>query len=286
MPRRKPALASSAEDSGEINQTLYRTMANGKEDRHFVTAVARAFEVLLTFDNANVQHSNQTIAQLSGLPRSTVARLTHTLLKLEYLDLGDSPAKYKLGLASQTFGAIALRGFGLKQLALPYLQRIANETGAAVSLTVRDGLQMVFLENVRGPAAVTLNVSAGGRVPIQLGSYGWAYLAACGAEEREELLRALEAEMVGDWAGARAKIDEAIAQFSQFGYCLSIRQWHPDVNGIAVAFRRPGSKHPVVLGCAGPASQLTQEYLRDSVHPLLAQAAAAIETGLLHEVGA
>src|SRR5437868_443229 len=101
-------------------------MATVKEDRHFVTAVARAFEVLLTFSDANIQHSNQAIAQLSGLPRSTVARLTHTLLELGYLELGDSPAKYRLGLASQTFGAIALRGFGVKHLARPYLQRIAE----------------------------------------------------------------------------------------------------------------------------------------------------------------
>ena len=228
-------------------------MANVKEDRHFVTAVARAFEVLLTFGDANMQHTNQTIAQLSGLPRSTVARLTHTLVELGYLEFGDSPAKYKLGLASQTFGAIALRGFGLKQLALPYLQRIAEQTGSSVSLTARDGLQMVFLENVRGPAAVTLNVSAGGRVPIQFGSYGWAYLAACSAGEREELLRALEVETGDGWASVRARIDEAMSQYEELGYCLSIRQWHPDVNGIAVAFLRPGSNHPIVLAlCQQP----------------------------------
>src|SRR5690606_34230552 len=120
-------------------------MDNAKEARHFLIAVSRTFDVMTTFRYSNYSHTNQLLAQLAGLPRSTVARLTHTLLALGYLEQGDSTAKYKLGIAAQAFGATALRGFGLKQLALPHLQKIADVTGTSVCLTAREGLQMVFL---------------------------------------------------------------------------------------------------------------------------------------------
>src|SRR5690606_5452262 len=56
-----------------------------REDRQFVTALARGLEVLSCFRASNVALGNQDIARLCRLPKSTVSRLTTTLTRLGYL---------------------------------------------------------------------------------------------------------------------------------------------------------------------------------------------------------
>ena len=57
-----------------------------REDPDFVTAVARAFAVLRCFKRGERALGNKEMALRTGLPRSTIARLTHTLTELGYLE--------------------------------------------------------------------------------------------------------------------------------------------------------------------------------------------------------
>ena len=70
-----------------------------KEDRHFVTALARGLDVLASFRSFETRLGNAELAQRCGLPKSTVSRLTHTLTELGYLRLDPEQAKYQLGAA-------------------------------------------------------------------------------------------------------------------------------------------------------------------------------------------
>ena len=66
-----------------------------KEDRHFVTALARGLEVLSCFRSGDKALGNQEIAQRCKLPKSTVSRLTSTLTKLGYLIQVEDSGKYR-----------------------------------------------------------------------------------------------------------------------------------------------------------------------------------------------
>ena len=71
-----------------------------KEDRHFVTALARGMEVLACFRAGDRLLGNQEIAQRCRLPKSTVSRLTYTLTRLGYLNHVEELGKYRLGVAT------------------------------------------------------------------------------------------------------------------------------------------------------------------------------------------
>lgn len=57
-----------------------------KEDRHFVTALARGLEVLSAFRSRDRLLGNQELARRCGLPKSTISRLTYTLTREGYLE--------------------------------------------------------------------------------------------------------------------------------------------------------------------------------------------------------
>ena len=79
--------------------------SNVKEDRHFVTALARGLEILSCFRSGEKMLGNQELADRAKLPKSTVSRLTYTLTKLGYLQYDDQVGKYRLGTASLALGS-------------------------------------------------------------------------------------------------------------------------------------------------------------------------------------
>ncbi|MDE1714428.1 helix-turn-helix domain-containing protein, partial (plasmid) [Chromobacterium amazonense] len=68
-------------------------------DRPFVTALARGLEVLAAFRPGEGALSNQELARRTGLPKSTVSRLSYTLTRLGYLQPEGDGGPYRLGLA-------------------------------------------------------------------------------------------------------------------------------------------------------------------------------------------
>jgi hypothetical protein len=65
--------------NGEKMETLkYQPkLVNAKEDRHFVTALARGLDLLSCFRAGENMLGNQDLAERSRLPKSTVSRLTY-----------------------------------------------------------------------------------------------------------------------------------------------------------------------------------------------------------------
>ena len=155
-----------------------------KDDRHFVTALARGLEVLACFRSGNRVLGNQDIAKRCNLSNSTVSRLTSTLVKMGYL-MHDAPTgKYRLGMATLSLGMGMLAKLDVRQIARPYLQEIADFSQGVVSLGVRDRLSMLCIETCRSRSALTLQLDVGTRLPITTSSMGRAYLAEAGQVER------------------------------------------------------------------------------------------------------
>lgn len=67
------------------------------QDPQFVVALARGLELLSCFEPSRAVLNNGKLSRLTGLPPSSVSRLTHTLIKLGYLDYDASLGAYRLG---------------------------------------------------------------------------------------------------------------------------------------------------------------------------------------------
>src|SRR6187402_2739745 len=91
--------ASAVQNLAMSTASRSRATPNAKADRHFVTALARGLDLLACFRARDRVLSNQELARRSGLPKSTISRLTYTLTKIGYLEpagLSGGPG-YRLG---------------------------------------------------------------------------------------------------------------------------------------------------------------------------------------------
>ena len=106
-------------------------------DRHFVTALARGLDVLASFRTGDQLLGNKELAERCQLPKSTVARLTHTLTRLGYLIHVEEEAKYRLGMATFTLGSTMVAQLDVREVAQPLMQKLADRVRAEVSLGTR-----------------------------------------------------------------------------------------------------------------------------------------------------
>lgn len=248
-----------------------------KEDRHFVTALARGLEVLACFRSGDRMLGNQELARRCKLPKSTISRLTYTLTKLGYLEYVEDTGRYRLGSATLSLGSTMLARMDARQIARPLMQELADFSQAMVSLGTRDRLSMIYVENCRSPAALTLSLDVGSRIPLATTAMGRAYLAMCADGERHDLMdRIRELDEVA-WPRIRQGIEQAVQQYREFGVCASFGDWQKDVNAIAIAFRPAGSRSLMAINCGGPAFALSPDFLMNEVRPRLMALGARLE---------
>jgi DNA-binding IclR family transcriptional regulator len=264
-----------AEDRNEeLDHDQAASKSNAKEDRHFVTALARGLELLACFRSAEKPLGNQDLAERTRLPKSTVSRLTYTLTKLGYLQYDEDAGKYRLGTATLALGSAMLGRLDVRKLARPYMQDLADFSHAMVSLGMRDRLSMIYVENCRSEAALTLRLDVGARIPIALTAMGRAYLAETSGAERNQILEQVKEMDHAKWPEIRDGVARSLEEYRTLGCCTSFGDWQPDVNAIAIAFRPTTSNAILSVNCGGPAFNISRHFLLDEVRPRLLEMAA------------
>jgi DNA-binding IclR family transcriptional regulator len=255
--------------------------ALSKADRHFVTALSRGLEVLSCFRHGEKMLGNQDLARRCGLPKSTVSRLTHTLTKLGYLVYVEDSAKYSLGTATLSLGSAMIARLDIRKLAHPLMLELAQFSSSMVSLGTRDRLSMIYIDVVRGPAAVTLSLDMGSRIQIGTSAMGRAYLTAVGESERNDILeRVRELTLEERWEELETGVARALIEIKELGVCCSFGEWQKDVNAIAIPVRPGGGLPPMCINCGAPAYIVSKEFLLNEVRPRLIAIAKELETSL------
>ena len=248
-----------------------------KQDRHFVTALARGLEVLACFRSGDAMLGNGELAERCQLPKSTVSRLAQTLARLGYLIYVADVGKYRLGGSTLALGSTMLSGMGIRQLARPMMQEVADFSHAVVALGVRVGLGVIYVEVCRSTAALTLSLDVGSRVPLATTAIGRAYLAIAPDDEREDLMNQLRAMDEPSWPRERRGLETAFEQHRKIGCCSSFGEWQSDISGVAIGFHPGGGLPAMALNCGGHSFSLPREFLLGEVRPRLASVARRLE---------
>lgn len=256
---------------------MFRIMEQDKPDGG-VVALARGLELLRSFTPQTPALSNGELAERVGLPKSTVSRLTRTLVDLGYLR--QDGRAYSVGPAVLALGYAALANLRVRELARPHMQALADATQTLVSLATRDRLAMIYLENCRGASNVTLRVAVGTQLPLASTSVGRAFLAGLPQAERDFLLKQLAAREGKGWRVQAVAIGRELERYAARGYCLSLGEWKKDTNAAATPLRLPGGGDLLTLSIGGPAFAVTERQLVEDLAPRLVALARHIEAAV------
>lgn len=233
-------------------------------DRLFVTALARGLSVLAVFKAGDPSLGNAELAKRAGLPKSTVSRLTYTLCRLGYLSQDDA-GRYLPAPAVLTLGFAALAGLDLRERAREPMRLLAESTGLSVTMGVRQGTRVVYVETRRAPTRVGIRLEVGSAVPLPTTAIGRALYMGLAAEERASVDAELAAEYGDKWPALAERLAAARDFFQSHGFCASFGEFEPDIHAVAVPIA--GSRPAMAVNCSGPAYRLSPAQWQADIAP-------------------
>ena len=269
---RTAALQSSAENG----------LAEGTpaKDRQFVTALARGLDILRAFHAGEGMLGNQEIAHRTGLPKPTVARLTHTLTELGYLNYIRRFRKYELGASVLALGYAAISSMDVRRASRQPLETLAHALNASTALGGRDRHSMIYLEACRGPSVVAITHDVGTRVPMASTAMGRAYHFSLPDADRNKHIDAIRRRWRDDWAKVKAGIDRSFKELADHGFCVTWGEWLPELCGVGVPLRNTDGTAAYAVNASAPIYQISRDRLEADWGPRLVKVARDIRTGM------
>lgn len=137
--------------------------------------VSRVSAILSVFTAQDAALGVSEIARRSGLPKSTVSRITRELVRIQFLE--SVRGSLRPGIRLFELGQLAARPRDLRKLALPSMADVRNATGQTIHLAVRDKADVVYIEILPGAQGPRLPSRVGGRLPVHATAVGKALLA-------------------------------------------------------------------------------------------------------------
>jgi len=247
-------------------------------DPRFATTLARGLSVLRAFRVTDDGLSNGEIAQRTGLPKSTVSRLTFTLGQLGYLVQSPRDDRFRPGPTLVAVGHVAAASLSFLVPAHDLMQRLAEETGTLVVLAVRDGDKLVLIRTWRPTQVASIWLEVGQRIPLQPFSSTRAFIAAATPGEI--------AQVCFEHPAAREPLDLLLQDRGASREALTRRGFVSAAagggtpaayNAVSVPFRSSNLAEPVVFTCGALPTEASSDRMDSEVGPRLAAAVRTLE---------
>ena len=234
----------------------------------FIASLARGLELLRCFSANNQVLGNQELAKMTGLPKPTIARITNTLVSLGYLKQLPNSTKYTLDIGVLSLGYAALSNISIRNIAHRYMEEMSQYVQAPVAMATRDRLNMLYLDVVQAESNLTMRRPIGSTIPLHNTAMGRACLAAMPENERSFIMEALAKRHKEEWPAVKRALERSFHDYQNYGYCLSLSEWHKEVNSVAVPMVHP-MHGLLVFNCGAPSYLVNQEKLENEIGPRL-----------------
>jgi DNA-binding IclR family transcriptional regulator len=269
--RRKPTVISSS--SAEA------VLAENAGDAAFATTLAKGLVMLEAFDAGATMLGNMELSVRSGIPRPTVARLTHTLAELGYLRYDKDLAKYRLGARALRMAHPILAGMQFRQFARPLMQELAASVRGTVSIGLLDGTAMVYVETARSGDVGPHVPDIGMPIPVVSTAMGRASAAILPATESGLLEERMKTDDADTWSAYRDKYRVGIRQCADRGFCTCFGEYMPSIHAVAAPlFYVRTLNQSFAINCGIPAFRLQSGQLESEIGPRVRALAVSIRS--------
>ncbi len=245
------------------------------DDRLFVEALSRGFRVLEAFSQAPRPMSLAEIAAVSGIDKSGVQRIVHTLIQLGYLDRQQDGVALGRKLLDRSFDY--LRSNPIVQLAVPVLADLRRTIQERVDLSLFDDLTMHYVVRMQSKRDTFYAHLVGRRVPTFCSSGGRSVLSHLPDDQVMDIL--LRSDRRKLTPRTTVEIDDILAKIEQVrtsGYSLAIEEVLVGEVAVAAAVLDRAGMPIGAIHVAGSLAEWEPEDFVARAGPLVTAAAAGL----------
>lgn len=252
-------------------------LADSADDAAFATTLAKGLLVLETFGTGSLVLGNMDISARTGIPRPTVARLTHTLTELGYLVFDKEKARYRVGIRALRMAHPLLADMPFRQVARPLMQEMAQAVRGTVSIGLLDGSAIVYVETARSGDVGPHVPDVGMPIKVVATAMGRAAAAIVPSAQAAAFDATLAADDGDQWSRHHQRYLTGIADVAARGFCTCLGEYMTAIHAVAVPLHYAADANRVfALNCGIPAFRLQPGQLETEIGPRLAALAASI----------
>ena len=126
--------------------------------------------------------SLKVLSAETGLHASTAHRILASLIQNRFVER-DAVGHYRLGIRLLQLGVRLHSNIDLRAVALPVMERLRDQFGESVNLTVREGDVVVYIEKATPNRMMHVQQLVGSRAPLHVTAVGKLMLGAAGDNE-------------------------------------------------------------------------------------------------------
>ncbi|WP_421931150.1 IclR family transcriptional regulator [Phenylobacterium sp.] len=235
--------------------------------------VPRTFAVLEVLAQSPEPLRLSAVALRLGLQKSTAHRILAALIGLGFAQQSAETGCYSATLKLWELGANVITEHPIKRAASGFLQELQRATGETVSLVIRAGDDVLYLDKMISPRPIRFTTRIGSRVPAPLTAGGKAILAHAG--DAGAVLERTAAAL-----GDRRRLDIAaltaeLEQVRERGYAMA--GYQPGVVGFAAPIMTRGPEAAAAISVSAPAERVDEAGRREIIEHLLSTCASMAE---------
>jgi DNA-binding IclR family transcriptional regulator len=239
--------------------------AAAAREKTAIQVIERMMNLLDTLAAHTGAVSLKELAQSTGLHPSTAHRILNDMVVGRFVDRGEQAGTYRLGMRLLELGNLVKARLSVREAALEPMRELHQRTGQTVNLSLRQGVEIIYVERAYSERSGMQVVRAiGGRAPLHLTSSGKLFLAA----DDPRLVRAY-ATRTGLAGHTRNSITELprlereLSLVRARGYARDNEELELGVRCIAAAVRDDSGHIVAGLSLSAPAERMDDDWAAD-----------------------
>lgn len=255
-------------------------MLTDVDPKNIVGSIIKGSRLLDLFSVNRREVSLGEFASETGYNKTTTYRLLQTLVTVGWL-VRSANGGYRLGARMLVLGAIARADLDVRNEALPFMQRLADELGDTAFLMVPSPQGAVIIETTVGDNPVQVHgLGIGSMLPYHVAA-GPVVLAAFSPEIEEQALQAEHEKFTDQTATGAAQLRAKFAEVRERGHALSMEDYIGGVCAVAAPILDADGEAIASLSVGGPTHRFA-DALREQTIDLVVALASELSARLKH----
>jgi IclR family transcriptional regulator, pca regulon regulatory protein len=242
---------------------------------NFIQSLERGLGVINSFSTEYPAQTLSEVATRTGLTRATSRRILLTLSELGYVN--QNGRAFSLTPKVLDLGYSFLSSFRVVDLAQAPMERLVDAVRESSSMSVLDGVEIVYVARVPTTRIMTIALALGSRLPAYPTSMGRVMLAGLGDDELDAYIQTASFERltphtVTDPTEFRATIERV----REDGFAIVDQELEEGVRSIAAPIRNARNRVIAALNVSCHAARVDVKRMRTEFRPRLIETAAEI----------
>ncbi len=229
-----------------------------------ISTVNRLCSILNAFSEEKKVLTLTEISRMVSLPKSTTFRLLSALESKGMLTRDADGRNYRLGYTLIQLGILAQNSIELRNLALPVLRKLSEETRETSVLSVLDRYNNVgvWVDQIESTQAVHWSRRVGNPLKLHAGASSkvlWAFLPD---QDVEAILNQIElTPFLPNTITSKERMRAEIMEIRRCGYAVSFEETDSGAMGVAAPIYNHTNQPVAGIGIIGPVARIFEEQI-------------------------